>query len=56
MAKYLEDLLSEGYKDGYSDAFEEMKREFEYLLHSGMGKQKCLEHLIKIANKNIVSK
>ena len=55
MANYLEDLLSEDYKNGYSDAFEEMKKEFEYLLNCGIGKKKCLEHLIKIADKNIIS-
>lgn len=42
------------YRQGYSDAFAEMKKEFEYLLNSGMEKKKSLEHLIKIADKNII--
>lgn len=45
--------IDDGYKSGIIDSFIDIKKEFEYLLNSGMDKQKCLEHLIKIADKNI---
>lgn len=45
--------IDDGYKSGIINSFIDIKKEFEYLLNSGMGKQKCLEHLIKIADKNI---
>lgn len=40
-----------GYEHGFADARLDIANECRYLLNSGMGKKKSLEHLIRILEK-----
>lgn len=45
------DAVNKGYEQGRADVIEELSKEIEYCLNCGMGKDKSLEHLLKICRK-----